>query len=361
MGNGEQQEAAQRQVRLPDWLELAADDGEPWPAPFDSEGPNVMPLTWDRGPERLWGTYERAERDHYSLAAAIDWSQLRADDHSPEERLGLAYWFAMHGSFEAAGVLTFARALIAAFEAREHDAVRRMLVTVVNDENHHDEMAMRVCRTMVPGFPDTMKPTTDLERAALRNIAWVQSRINHYWRGYLSAHGRYRFGTIVSAFAAGEAAGTFMFGQLGQDSTHPVLRDLMRLVARDESRHFSLASHLMRRYLPVISADEQAAVLKNLVGSYAYFSVFMDEPNPLFWGQLPDGWIDWHRQLEDLARATGLAVPHTADRRALWRASFLRVKSIVDDIGLRFPAIPELDIDGETLAITPEDVLVAAL
>ena len=50
-----------------------------------------------------------------------------------EERLGLAYWFAMHSSFESAGVLTFARALIAAFEAREHDVVRRMLVTVTRD------------------------------------------------------------------------------------------------------------------------------------------------------------------------------------------------------------------------------------
>ena len=348
-------------ARLPDWLALAEADSEPWPAELDDDGPNVMPLTWDRGPDRLWGTYERAERDHYALADDIDWSQLRPEDHAPEERLGLAYWFAMHGSFESAGVLTFARALIAAFEAREHDAVRRMLVTVTRDENHHDEMAMRVCRAMVPGFPDTLVATTDLERAAMRNIAWVQSRINHYWRGYLSAHGRYGFGTIVSAFAAGEAAGTFMFGQLGQESTHPLLRDLMRLVARDESRHFSLAAHLMRHYLPRISVEEQKAVLKNLVGSYAYFSVFMDEPNELFWGQLPDGWLDWHRRLEDHARATGLAVPDVAGRRALWRAAFLRVKSIVDDVGLEFPAIPQLDIDGQTLAITPEDVLVAAL
>jgi hypothetical protein len=349
------------EVRLPDWLELGEADTELWPAPLDDEGPRVMPLTWDRGPDRLWGTYERAERDHYSLAEEINWSLLNPDDHSPEERLGLAYWFAMHGSFESAGVLTFARALIAAFEAREHDAVRRMLVTVTRDENHHDEMAMRVCRVMAPGFPDSLKPSTELEWAAMRNMAWVQSRINHYWRGYLTAHGRYRFGTIVSAFAAGEAAGTFMFGQLGQDSTHPVLRDLMRLVARDESRHFSLAAHLMRRYLPIISEDEQTAVLKNLVGSYAYFSVFMDEPNELFWGHLPDGWLDWHRRLEDHARGTGLAVPDSESRRALWRAAFLRVKSIVDEVGLEFPAIPELGIDGQTLSITPEDVLVAAL
>ncbi len=37
------------------------------------------------------------------------------------------------------------------------------------------------------------------------------------------------------------------------------------------------------------------------------------------------------------------------------------MKSIVDEVGLDFPAIPQLDIDGHTMAITPEDVLIAAL
>ncbi len=344
-----------------DWAALAASDAEAWPPALDDDGPRIMPLSWDRGPQRLWGTYERAEREHYSLAGEVDWAALAPDDLAPDERLGLAYWFAMHGSFEAAGVLTFARALIAAFEAREHDAVRRMLVTVTRDENHHDEMAMRVCRAMHPTFGEAMTPANELERAAMRNIAWVQSQINRYWLGYQSAHERYRFGTIVSAFAAGEAAGTFMFGQLAQDSSHPILRSLMRLVARDESRHFSLATHLMRRYLPNIDPDEQAAVLRNLVGSHAYFSVFMDEPNEQFWGHLPSGWVDWHHRLEDLARRAGLAVPDPDQRTDLWRGAFLRVKSIVDEVGLDFPAIPALGIDGDEISVSPDDVVVAAL
>ena len=102
-------------------------------------------------------------------------------------------------------------------------------------------------------------------------------------------------------------------------------------------------------------------MLKNLVGSHAYFSVFMDEPNPQFWGHLPAGWVETHHQLEALARRAGLAVPEPEQRTELWRGAFLRVKSIVDEVGLDFPAIPALGIDGDELAVSPDDVVVAAL
>lgn len=347
--------------RLPDWEGLGNDDSEPWPAALSPEEARIMPLTWDRGDDRIFATYERATRDAYSLAD-LDYSRLEPSDLSPEERIGLAYWFAMHGTFETAGVLTFARALIASYEEREFDEIRRMLVSVTRDENHHDEAAMRICRLLVPGFPHAFEPSTDLERAAMRNLAWVQSSVNRYWTGYRGAYDRYRFQSILSAFAAGEAAGTFIFGQLAQDSSQPVVREVMRLIARDESRHFSLASHLMRRYLPEMTDDEHTAVARNLLASYAYFSVLLDEPNPTFWSELPASWLPRHQELEDLARKGGLALPDTDRRRDQWRQAMLRVKAITDENDVDFPAIPELGIDGtEFPPLSAEDVMVIVL
>lgn len=343
------------------WGSLSDTDHEPWPPPIEAGTVAVMPLTWERGSERLFTTYERSERDAYNLAD-LDYSSLHVDDLHPDERLGLAYWFAMHGTFESAGVLTFARALIASYEAREHDEIRRMLCNVTRDENHHDEAAMRVCAELVPGFPHDFTPTDDLGRAAMRNLAWVQSSVNRYYNGYRKAYDRYRYQSILSAFASGEAAGTFIFGQLAQDSTQPLVTEMMRLIARDESRHFSLASHLMRRYLPMMTDEERGAIGRNLVGSYAYFSVLLDEPNPVFWSQLPDSWLGWHQTLEDHARAAGLALPDTAMRRDQWRKAMLRVKAITDEAGVEFPAIPELGIDGNEIPpLTAEDVVVITL
>ncbi len=341
-----------------DWLAASRGDTEPWPAmPAGSDA--IMPLSWDRGSPEIFELYERASREHYVLADA-DWAQLDPDDHSQEERVGLAYWFTMHGTFESAGILTFARALIASFEAGEQDGIRRMLMTVTRDESHHDEMAMRVVDRVLPGFPYHFTPRTELERAACRNVAWVQENINRYWSGYKRAYDKTRFQTILSSFASGEAAGTYIFGQIAQESRHPIFQDLMRHIARDEARHFQLASHLMRRYMGTMTDEEIASIRKNLVASHAYFSVLLDEPNPVFWSQLPASWTYWNKILEERALRAGLGLSDLAGRRAQWRRAMLRVKSITDEVGMEFPAMPTLGIDGNEVPLQADDVVIVA-
>jgi rubrerythrin len=345
-------------AQVPQWSHQSRGDSEPWPEQ-PSHHDAIMPLSWDHGAQEIFELYERATREHYVLADA-QWESIRPEDHSQEERVGLAYWFAMHGTFESAGILTFARALVASFEAREQDSIRRMLMTVTRDESHHDEMAMRVVQRILPGFPHAFTPRTELERAACRNVAWVQDNIERYWKGYKRAYETKRFQAILSSFASGEAAGTYIFGQIARESTHPIFGELMRHISRDEARHYQLASHLMRRYTPHMTDDEINSIAKNLVASYAYFSVLLDEPSPVFWSQLPPSWTYWNAMLEEKARQAGLGLSDLAGRRAQWRRAMLRVKAITDQVGMDFPAIPALDINGNEVPLTADDVLVVA-
>ena len=341
-----------------DWRVLAGHDTEPWPEPLDAPDA-IQPLSWDDGDPKIWQIFQTAVRDHYDLFRDVAWEELNPESFTYEQRLGLAYWFTIDSVFEQAGTTVFARAMIGAYEEREEDGLRRMLQTIVRDEGNHDLIGKMVTQRLLPGFPYDFEPKTEMEWAAMRNVAWTQQSVQRFWSGYKKAYDRYRFQVLLSSFASGEAVGTLTYGNLSKQSANPVFGQLMGYMAKDESRHFSVAAYLIRRYMPHMNEDEVAAAVKNLGASYAYFSLFMaSRPNPAFWGHLPPSWFRWHETLEDHARTAGLAIASAEEKDDYWRQGLLRVKSITDQQGIEFLAIPELGIDGRELPIDADDVLV---
>ena len=61
--------------------------------------------------------------------------------------------------------------------------------------------------------------------------------------------------------------------------------------------------------------------------------------------------------LEETARAAGLGVLTEDERAENWRAAVLRLKGILEPHGVEFPALPEVGIDGRTVAIDPQDII----
>jgi hypothetical protein len=343
---------------LDEWVELARRDTEPWPS-GRTEQDTIQPLSWENGDAKLWALYRRSIADHYDLFNDVDWDALDPDAFTPEQRIGIAYWFAIDATFEQAGTVVFARALIGSYEARENEALRRMLLSITRDEGNHDLIGKLVCERLLPGFPYAYKPETELEWAAMRNVAWCQESVNRFWHGYKSAYAKYRFPVLLSSFASGEAVGTLTYGNLSKQSSQPIFRQLTGYMAKDESRHFQTAAYFIRRYMPQMREDEIATAIKNLGASYAYFSLFMaSEPNPAFWNHLPPSWARWHERLEDHARSAGLAIASPSVKNDYWREGLLRVKSITDAQGVEFLAIPELGIDGRNSPISADDILV---
>lgn len=339
-----------------DWAALALDDSEPWPVAGDEA--SIQPQSWDDGDAHLWRLYQTSLRAHYNLFDDVDWAALDPDHFTPEQRLGIAYWFALDAVFEQTGTTVFARAMIESYELREDDATRRNLISVTRDEANHDLTGKLVCQRLLPGFPHAFQPRTPLERAALRNIAWAQQSVARFWRGYRDAFRKYRFQVLLSGFASGEAVGTQTYSRMAQNSKHPVFQKLMKYMATDEGRHLQLALSLATRYLPTMSESECATTVRNLGASYAYFSLFMAErPNPAFWGHLPGSWVESHRVLEDHARSGGLAIATGEAKTEFWRRALLRVKAITDPLGIEFIAIPELGIEGREQALSPQDAI----
>lgn len=347
---------------LPDYARLAAEDtAAPWPQETGETG-GVALQSWEDGDPKIWALYQRAVADRYDLFRDVEWDLLDPAEYSDEQRLAVAYWFALDGIFEQAGTTVFAQAMVAAYEGKETDGLRRMLLSITQDEGNHDLIAKLVCQRMLPGFPHAFEPRTEAEWAALRNIVWARDSIDRFWRSYKDAFDKYGFQILLSSFASGEAVGTLTYNDLARKSAHPVYRQLMGFMARDESRHFQTASHFIRRYMPHMTEDQKTAVVRNLGSSYAYFSLFMaSRPNLTFWSHLPAQWHDWHRRFEDLARGAGLAVAPDATKDDYWRRGLLRVKELTDSYDAPFPAIEELGIDGDAKPLSVEDVLIVGI
>lgn len=87
-----------------------------------------------------------------------------------------------------------------------------------------------------------------------------------------------------------------------------------------------------------------------------------EEPPPFpegpdeFWA-LPETFRPAHRLLEETARDAGLGILALAERCDNWWAAVPKLKGVLDPHGVEFPRIPEIGIDGKTVAFDPEDII----
>jgi hypothetical protein len=79
-------------------------------------------------------------------------------------------------------------------------------------------------------------------------------------------------------------------------------------------------------------------------------------PPEEFW-QLGPTFRPAHRLLEEVARRAGLGILTVEERAENWRTAILRLKGVLEPYGVEFPALPEVGIDGRTVAFDPDDII----
>jgi rubrerythrin len=336
-------------------LDGFTDIGEPPPI---SPG-NPMPMEWGDSIPRHRGLWERAEEQHYDPNVDINWSALDPNDFTPEQRVALAYWFATNAVFENSAAPTFAVGMIKAYEEHMGLSTGKLLLTIARDEANHDEMQKRIVERLLPGFPNHFEPTTPDEAAACRNLQWIQYMNSRYWGGFRRAAEQRRLLALMSYFAAGEAATSLIFQKTGANTEHPVLRDVLRHISVDESRHFACFNFMSQQCWGDLTDEEKQIIGKNLKAGYLYISIVFGDPKPPFW-DVPDGFRTPHVRFHAIARDAGVGILSAEERDDVWRKSMLRMKAVGDRFGVPWPRIEDLDIDGEDTPIGEEDLVVVS-
>ena len=335
--------------------EIVVPEGGFLPAP-EVPQPNIFPMSWRTETPKLAEIYERSKVQLWN-PSDIPIHELDPNDFTPEQRVGMMYWWALLSNFDASGPAVFALATIRSFETHEEDPLRKCFFSITRDEVNHEEVCGRMIQQLVPGGPLDFEPTTDLERAARNNIAWLYHNGGRYWTGFGGALEKYPLAVIFTSFMMGEVASSTLFRGMATGARHPVFEDAFKRIGRDESRHLQICLTILEDSWPGLDDDLKVMITKQLRAGFVFLSMVLWEPPDQFW-DLPPYFLTNHRVLIQHAREGGLGVLTFEEQAENWRLAIARVRKIVGRWGIEFPAIPELDIEGVDVGdIEAEDII----
>lgn len=324
-------------------------------APKITDRLNIFPFDWRVETPRLMDIYEDS-RDPGWSPSKLPWETLDVDSLTLDQRYAISYWFALLSVFDASGPAVFARAMIHAYETHEEDAIRKCFFSVTRDEMNHEEVCGRAINKLTPNGPLGFEPQTELGKLARNNVEWLYHNGARYWRGYKKAVEMYPMGILFSSFLFGEVASSTLFHSMYEKTTIPVFKEAFKNIGRDEGRHLSFCLALLKEILPKMSEEEKDIVTKQFRAGFIFLSGILYEPPADFW-QLPETFLPAQRLLEEKAREAGFGILDHEQRKENWRTAVVRLKTIVEPHGVKFPALPEIDVDGEDVAFDPEKIV----
>jgi rubrerythrin len=247
--------------------------------------------------------------------------------------------------------------MIHSYELHTEDPIRKCFFSVTHDEMNHEECCQRAIQRLVPGGPLRFEARTEVERAALNNIQWLSFNGSRYWRGYSASIDKYPLSVLFTSFLLGEVAASTLFYGMSRRTTLPVFKGVFTRVGQDESRHLAICLKMLEDDWPGLTEDYKNLITKQLRAGFVFLSMILWEPPNMFW-ELPPYFLPNHRALMQYARQAGLGVLSYDDQAENWRMAIAKVRKVVGDWGIKFPAIPELDIEGVDVGnITAADII----
>jgi len=316
---------------------------------------NIFPLRWRIQNRKLAQLYDSAREPGWS-PAKLAWDTLRVEEFSLDQRYAMAYWWGLLSTFDGSGPVVFARTMIHTYETQEEDPIRKCFFSIARDEVNHEEVCGRAITTLTPGGPLDYVPETPLGKAAQNNIRWMYHNGARYWTGFKSAVLKYPLPILFTSFLMGEVASATLFHAMHQGTRIPVFREAFRCIGRDEARHMGICLALLQTIVTHLTEEQKTLITKQIRAGFVFLSGILYEPPEQFW-ELPASFREVNRLLEEEARAAGLGILKLEERRENWRNAVLKLKGLLEPHGIAFPALPEVGIDGETVAFDPSDII----
>ncbi|OFX16108.1 hypothetical protein A3K71_03630, partial [archaeon RBG_16_50_20] len=234
------------------------------------------------------------------------------------------------------------------------DPTKKFLASVTFDECRHDEVCRRACNKLCPNFPYGYKATTDFEKKALKNITALYDNGKRYWKGFMSAWEKYPLELIFSSFFFAEIGAQLIFKTVSEFSKIQVYKEAFQNVTVDESRHLAGTLSLLDNLVKDFQSDQKLMITRQMKHGFIFLSPLLYKPMQVFW-QLPKDFYDIDREMEEVARSSGLGVPTLEEKSKGWLDAILRRREQIEKLGVLIPAIPEINLEGEEVDIRKDE------
>lgn len=316
---------------------------------------NIFPLEWRVETPKLQALYD-SSRDPGWSPNKLAWDTLDVDAFTMDQRYAMAYWFTLLSVFDGSGPAVFSRAFIHTWETHEEDPIRKCFFSIVRDEVNHEEICQRAIQALTPNGPLDYEPTTPLGHLARNNIKWFYHNGCRYWSGFKSGIEKFQLPILFSSFLFGEVASATLFHGMYERTKIPVFKECFKRVGQDEARHMGICLTVLETILPNLNDEQRETITKQIRAGFVFLSGILHVPPTDFW-ELGPTFRPAHRMLEDAARDAGLGILSEEERAENWRGAVLKLKGLVEPHGIEFPGLPEVGIDGRTVAFDPEDII----
>jgi len=216
---------------------------------------------------------------------------------------------------------------------------------------------MRCINRLCPYWPWKWKPRNDFEEKVLKAINWIYYNGSRYWTAFVkAAEVKYPLHILFTSFMMAETGATTIFKSMAERAKHPVFRDVFINIHRDEARHLAFTWYMLKKKLPYADEEDKKFITKQLRAGFVFLSPILFEPISEFW-KLPEGFLDIHRKMEEIARDAGLGVLSFEEKRVIWGNAVRTVRARIKQYGIQFPDMPEIGIYGEEpVEIKEEDI-----
>jgi hypothetical protein len=328
-----------------------------------SQRVNLFPVDWQVDVEGIDRIFQRAKTDQWHIED-LPWASYDMADYSPDERIALAYEMGRWRILENLGPALFARMLLRVSERHESGlATKFMLTSLIADEGRHEELFTRLSQRAFPLMTEDPSTLSPMAKAARRALGWLEWNLGQLYDGYDVAFRQEPLPVATFSFLLGERVGVAVFHKRAENSSNPLLRDAFRLLAHDEARHLAFMRLLFKSLGPLWEDPKLAAAgTRQIRAGFEFTSMIPGWRQGIVrpW-KFPAGYWEVDASLSGIARAASLGSLDAEQRLGVMRDSMVDIRTVSQEYGVPFPAIPELGLDGVSVSFSGKEVGLSAV
>src|SRR5439155_384147 len=141
-----------------------------------------------------------------------------------------------------------------------------------------------------------------------------------------------------------------------EDPTKKMLASITYDECRDETRHLVATMALLRAMSQEFTEEQKLTVTRQMKQGFIFLSPLLYEHKSEFW-RLPSDFDKVDHELEQIARDSGLGCLTMEEKVKYWRQAIEKKRGEIEEMGIKVPAIPEIEVEGVDVQIRKNEAI----